>query len=61
MTFADVSAIVYYLHAIPWLVLEFSVATHTTPLLALQARVSRGEPLRFGTGSYLIEARKPTT
>ncbi len=61
VTFTDVGAIVYYLRAIPWLVQGFSVATHTGPLLALQARVARGEPLRFRTGWYLIEARKPTT
>lgn len=60
MTFTDVGAIVYYLHAIPWLVPGFSVATHTAPLLALHARITRGEPLRFGTRGYLIEARKPT-
>jgi SAM-dependent methyltransferase len=59
MTFTDVGAIVYYLHAIPWLVPGFSVKTHTQPLLELQAQVARGEPLRFTTGSYLIEARKP--
>jgi hypothetical protein len=38
----------------------FSVATHTAPLHALHARVTRGEPLRFVTRGYLIEARKPT-
>lgn len=59
LTFTDVGAVVYYLHAIPWLVPGFSVATHTTPLRALHARVAGGEPLRFGTGGYLIEARKP--
>ena len=59
-TFADVGALVYFLKAIPWLVPDFSVATHTAPLLELQARVIRGEPLRFTTRGYLIEARKLT-
>lgn len=61
MTFLDVGAIVYYLHAIPWLVPGFSVRTHTAPLLALHARATRGEALRFRTRGYLIEARKPVT
>jgi SAM-dependent methyltransferase len=59
--FADVGALVYFLRAIPWLVPGFSVATHAEPLLALHARVMRGEPLRFGTRGYLIEARRPAT
>lgn len=59
ITFADVSAIVYYLHAIPWLVPGFSVQTHAAQLLALHAQQQRGEPLRFTTLAYLIEARKP--
>ncbi len=58
-TFADVGALVYFLKAIPWLVPDFSVATHIAPLLALHTRVERGEPLRFTTRGYLIEARKP--
>jgi SAM-dependent methyltransferase len=57
--FADVGALVYFLKAIPWLVPDFSVRTHLAPLLALQARLNRGEQLRFTTRSYLIEARKP--
>lgn len=57
--FADVGAIVYFLHAIPWLVPGFNVATQLAPLRALHKRVGRGEPLRFATHGYLIEARKP--
>lgn len=57
-SFADVAAIVYYLKAIPWLVEGFSVETHQEPLLALQVRQERGEPLAFEAGKYLIEARK---
>lgn len=57
--FADVGALVYFLRAIPWLVPGFSVATHAEPLLDLQAQLERGEPLRFETRGYLIEARRP--
>jgi SAM-dependent methyltransferase len=56
--FADVGALVYFLRAIPWLVPGFSVATHTEPLLRLHAQLVRGEPLRFITRGYRIEARK---
>ncbi len=61
VTFRDVGAIVYYLHATPWLVPGFSVATHMVPLQALHARVAWGEPLRFGSRGYLIETRKSAT
>lgn len=56
--FADVGALVYFLRAIPWLVPGFRVATHAEALLALQRRVVAGEPLRFTTRGYLIEARR---
>lgn len=58
-TFTDVGAIVYYLKAVPWLVPGFSVATHLDGLLALQARLEKGEKLRFAAKKFLIEARKP--
>jgi SAM-dependent methyltransferase len=57
-SFADVGAIVYYLRATPWLVPGFSVATHREGLLALQARLERGEPLAFKACKFLIEAIK---
>lgn len=57
--FADVGAVVYFLTAIPWLVPGFSVRTHLAPLRALQARVARGEELRFATRGYRIEAHAP--
>lgn len=57
--FTDVGALVYFLKAIPWLVPDFSVATHTETLLQLHARIICGEQLRFTTRGYLIEARKP--
>lgn len=59
LAFADVSAIVYYLRAVPWLVTGFSVETHLAGLMELQARLDRGEPLRFTARKFLIEARKP--
>ena len=59
LTFTDVGAIVYYLRAVPWMVAGFSVASHLDGLLALQARLERGEPLSFWAGKYLLEARKP--
>lgn len=57
--FHDVGALVYFLRAIPWLVPGFSVANHSALLLALHARVERGEALQFASGTYLLEARKP--
>lgn len=58
LTFTDVGAVVYYLHAVPWLVPGFTVATHADALFALQSRLERGEPLAFAAGLYLLEARK---
>jgi SAM-dependent methyltransferase len=58
LSFTDVGAIVYYLRAVPWLVPGFSVATHSEQLLMLQARLDRGERLRFLASKYLIEAYK---
>jgi len=58
LSFTEVGAIVYYLKAVPWLVPGFSVATHTGQLLALQARLERGESLSYLARKYLIEARK---
>lgn len=55
--FYDVGALEYFLHAIPWLVPGFSVATHTQPLLELDQRLRQGEPLRFVTRGYQIEAK----
>ena len=57
LSFTDVSAIVYYLKAIPWLVDGFSVETNLAHLLALQDRLERGEGLVFEARKYLVEAR----
>jgi SAM-dependent methyltransferase len=58
-TFSDVGALVYYLRMIPWFVPNFSVVAYTPQLLALHEQLEHGQPLRFGNGFYLIEARKP--
>lgn len=58
LSFTDVGAIVYYLRAVPWLVPEFSVETHSKPLYTLQRRLEKGDGLDFVARTYLIEARK---
>jgi SAM-dependent methyltransferase len=58
LSFTDVSAIVYYLKAVPWLVPGFSVETHSKHLLTLQRRLESGEGLAFVARKYLIEAHK---
>lgn len=58
-TFIDISALVYFLHAIPWVVPDFSVDTHAQQLLGLQRRIERGQRLVFAISRYLIEARYP--
>jgi SAM-dependent methyltransferase len=60
LTFYDVGAIVYYLKAVPWSVEGFSVETHLDKLLALQARLARGESLRFKIGKLMLKAQKGT-
>ncbi|MCA9920384.1 MAG: class I SAM-dependent methyltransferase [Anaerolineales bacterium] len=58
LTFYDIGALVYYLKAVPWLVENFSVDTHLDKLLALQARIDSGEPLRFKIGKLMFKAQK---
>jgi hypothetical protein len=58
MVFADVGAIVYYLKATPWIVPEFSVATHLDALLGLQAQLEKGHELAFGRRLYILQAQK---
>jgi hypothetical protein len=58
LAFTEVSAIVYYLKAVPWLVPGFSVETHLSYLLKLQSKLERGEKLSFVARKYLIEAQK---
>jgi SAM-dependent methyltransferase len=58
LRFTDVGAIVYFLKATPWTVPGFTVDTHASYLLALQARLDGGEALVFTARKYLIEAQK---
>lgn len=58
MVFADVGAIVYYLKATPWIVPDFSVATHLDALLGLQEEVEAGKQLAFGRRLHILKARK---
>jgi SAM-dependent methyltransferase len=59
LRFMDVGALVYYLKAVPWMVPDFSVATHEPHLRRLQARLETEGELRFISWKYLIEAHKP--
>jgi len=59
LTFTDVGAIVYYLKAVLWLVLGFSVVSHLKYLFALQNHLENKESLTFTARKYIIEARKP--
>ncbi len=59
LVFTDVVAVVYYLKAVPWLVPDFSVATHLEGLKALQRQLDAQGQLEFAAKSYLIEAGKP--
>ena len=59
LVFLDVGAVVYYLRAVPWLVVGFSVESHTEYLLRLQGRLEREGELVFEARKMLIEARKP--
>lgn len=52
--FKDVGALVYYLHAIPWVVKDFSVDSHKNYLLKLNKR----KKLEFALKRFLIVARK---
>lgn len=53
--FSDVGALVYFLHAVPWDVPDFSVDRYADRLLDLHRRGS----LSFGIGRFVIQARRP--
>jgi len=59
LRFTDVGALVYYLKAVSWSVVGFSVDAHLQTLLRLQSRLDRGEELAFTARSYIMEAAKP--
>lgn len=56
LEFTGVAAVVFYLHAIPWMVPGFSVATHSQHLLELQQRIEKEGGLRFTARYFAIEA-----
>ncbi|HEY3060752.1 MAG TPA: hypothetical protein VGL99_17465 [Chloroflexota bacterium] len=49
----------YNLKAVPWIVPGFSVDSHASTLLRMQASLQSSGGLTFKGGSYLIEVRKP--
>jgi SAM-dependent methyltransferase len=54
-TFSDVGAVVFFLHALPWNVSDFSVDRYADALLALH----RSGSLTFTVGRFVIQARRP--
>ena len=58
MTFCDVSALVYYLKAVPWTIPDFSVKRDFEILKKLQKQKEAGKELSFKRSFYLIKARK---
>lgn len=54
-TFAEVGAVVYFLHAVPWGAPDFSVDRYASALLDLHRRGS----LTFSIGRFVIQARRP--
>lgn len=60
LAFTDVGAIVYYLRAVPWLVVDFSVDTHLAHLQKLQRQLDETGQLIFEAKKYILEAKKPS-
>ena len=58
LIFHDLGALVYYLHAVPWLVPGFSVTRHIDNLLRLHQRLQEQGQLVFQARKYLIEAKQ---
>lgn len=56
--FKDVGAIVYFLKAVPWNVVGFSVERYLPELKKLQQKFDRGEKLEFTTVRYFLESQK---
>ncbi len=55
MTFADVGALVYFAHAVPWeFPDDFSVERYAAQLLEMH----RSGRLSFDMGTFIIQARK---
>jgi hypothetical protein len=55
----DVGALVYYLTAIPWTVLDFSVEKYSEKLLGLHQRLLEEYYLEFREHRFLIIAENP--
>ncbi len=58
MVIADVTALVHFLHAIPWIVVDFSVEKDLPILRKIQDAIDRNEPPIFREGRYLFVAEK---
>jgi hypothetical protein len=56
LQFTDVGAIVYYLHAVPWLLPEFRVENHLHTLVSLQHQLEALEELCYEARKFLILA-----
>jgi SAM-dependent methyltransferase len=59
MRFYDVGAIVYYLKAVPWQILDFSVGKYLDKLLEIHNRICRQGYVDVLTHRFLIIAEKP--
>ena len=57
-TFADVGALAWYLKAAPWIVPEFSIATHRDELAAIHSRISTGSRFAVHQPAFWIQAVK---
>lgn len=57
-TFADVGALAWFLKAAPWIVPEFSIATHRDALAAIHGRLSAGSRFAVHEPAFWLEAVK---
>ena len=58
LQFRDIGALVFYLHAVPWLVPDFSVEKHLETLFTLQKQLEHDEILTYEARKYMILADK---
>ena len=59
MTVTSVAALVYFLHAIPWTVKDFSVSKDLPALEKIQQAIDNHTPPSFNEGRYFFLAEKP--
>jgi len=57
-TIRDVGALAYNLNAIPWIVPDFSIATHRARLREIQARIDRDGPITVRQRRYFVRAQR---